>query len=79
VASVNPCRVCGWLTTKPASFPKPSRLSGRLNATSSGDAVRQFAVAREEKGRLLEAARANLGGVEVVDGTTLARGAPPLL
>jgi len=29
------------------------------------------------KGRLLEAARANLGGVEVVDGTTLARGAPP--
>jgi OmpA-OmpF porin, OOP family len=29
------------------------------------------------KGRLLEAARANLGGVEVVDAMNLARGAPP--
>ncbi|MEH2624026.1 OOP family OmpA-OmpF porin [Bradyrhizobium sp. AZCC 1719] len=29
------------------------------------------------KGRLMEAARASLGGVEVVDRTTLARGAPP--
>ena len=29
------------------------------------------------KGRLLEAARADLGGVEVVDQTNLARGAPP--
>ncbi|XIA66026.1 OmpA family protein [Bradyrhizobium sp. TZ2] len=29
------------------------------------------------RGRLMEAARANLGGVEVVDGMNLARGAPP--
>jgi OOP family OmpA-OmpF porin len=29
------------------------------------------------KGRLMEAARANLGGVEVVDRTNLSRGAPP--
>ncbi len=31
-----PCPACGWSTTKPVSFPKPSRSSGRRSGTWSG-------------------------------------------
>ena len=36
VASVEAVPGVRWLTMKPGSFPKPSRLSGRPNATSFG-------------------------------------------
>ena len=59
------------------SFPKPSRSSGRPNATSSGSTLSGSSPLPTSKGKLLEAARAGLGGVEVVDQTNLSRGAPP--
>ena len=44
-----PCRACGWSTTKPVSFPRPSRSSGRPSGTWSGSpwaAVRRCRPAR---------------------------------
>src|SRR6202041_886118 len=71
-----PCRACVWSTMKPVSFRRRSRSSGRPSAmwrvilTGSSPMP-------ASKGKLLEAARADLGGVEVVDQTNLSRGAPP--
>ena len=72
-----PCRACGWSTTKPVSFPeaKPFVWSAErdvVRVTLTGSSPLPAS-----KGKLLEAARADLGGVEVVDQTNLSRGAPP--
>ena len=72
-----PCRACGWSTTKPASFPKPSRSSGRPSATSPGSrwaAVRRCRPARAGCSRrpapLLAASKSSTR-------CNLSRGAPP--